>query len=445
MRMMHARAGSASMLVMALSFAAHNAAGNLAVVSASDIQRTGNLVPRQKAAIQLDYENLAVRLDAETATVAVKYEFRNYGDNDDVTVGFPIDVMPASSEAKGYNVDHWQDESLTDFQILDGANQLPVEQTIEEQLPSQNRPQVGEDVSTKRRWLISKLHFKRGEHKTVHVNYKVRCMGVDQGFEGETKSSKFTPRTFLYSLRPATTWGNGRVQKIDVAIDKGFLERNRLNIIKTDPKPQIDDSLVMRWSFNNLDLSDAPDFVCVYDSTPALFESRAPSLFIKNAENLRLKLSNGDTAKRNIAALFDRNLSTAWLLNPKIKGIGSSIEFRPRKDTYVSEVAILNGCFANAQEYANYARIKRLRIETLVRSEEGPKREISEMVLPDHRFDDRALRFPTYYADYVISSAGPEGILEYAKLTVLDIYPGTESRSPAISELYMYGRDLHGR
>jgi hypothetical protein len=81
----------------------------------------------------------------------------------------------------------------------------------------------------------------------------------------------------------------------------------------------------------------------------------------------------------------------------------------------------------------------------VVRSEEGPKREISEMVLSDHRFDDRALRFPTYYADYVISSEGPEGILEYVKLTVLDVYLGAESRSPAISELFMYGRDLHGR
>ena len=445
MRITHVWAGSASVFVMALFFAAHDGAGNLASVSASDIQRTGNLVLRQKAAIQLDYENLTVRLDAETAVVSVKYEFTNHGDNDDVTVGFPIDVMPPSSEAKGYNIDHWRDESLIGFQILDGANQLTLEQTIEEQLPSKNRPWVREDLSTKRRWLISKLRFKRGEHKTVRVNYKVRCMGVDRGFENETKSTEFTPRTFLYTLQPANSWGNGRVQKIDVAIDKSFLEQNQFKIIEINPKPQVDDSGVLQWSFDDLDLNTASDFVCVYDSTPALFESHASSLFIENADNLRLKLSDNGSGQRNIAALFNRNVSTAWFLNSKTKGIRSSIEFRPQKDTYVSEVAILNGCFANAQEYAAYARVKRLRIETVVKFEEGPKHEISERVLPDRNFDDRVIRFPTYHADYVILSGGPEGILEYVKLTVLEIYPGAESKPAAISELYVYGHDLHGR
>ena len=415
----------------------------MASISASDVQRTGNLLLKQKAAIQLEYENLSIRLDAERATVSVEYEFANKDGDDDVTIGFPVDLMPPPGDETSYNLNHWSEESLTGFQIYDSGEPVKIDQTIEEPLAPENRPKAIKDVSTKRRWFISKIHFTKGKRKYLRVNYTVRCIGVDRGFEGTTDGSDFTPRTFLYTLRPAGSFGNGRVGKLFVRIDASFLEQNRFNVLQVEPKPQGDRVGIFRWSFDNLDLKTAPDFVVSYDAKPALFQRWAERVLITSSEHLGLKILDGvETSARS---LLDRNPETAWISGDKRSGVGASIRFRPLKDTYISEVALLNGAWASETDYAKYARIKKLRIEYTVRFANGPKHEVAEQILPDRKFDERALRFPNYYADFVNLPGGPEGTLEFVKLTVVDVYPGSESKQLAISELYSYGTDSHDR
>src|SRR2546423_13041287 len=86
-------------LILALLIASPSLAfANLALFSASDIQRTGNLVPVRKSAIELVNETLTVKIGAATATVTVAYEFTNTGSADAVTVGFPVDLMPPAGE-----------------------------------------------------------------------------------------------------------------------------------------------------------------------------------------------------------------------------------------------------------------------------------------------------------------------------------------------------------
>src|ERR1700730_2181490 len=433
-------AGALPMLLML----ADNVRGNMAAVSASDIQRTGNLVLRQKSDIQLDYENLVIRLDAETAIVSVEYDFTNHGGDQDIAVGFPVDIMPSHDDATHYNIDHWREDSLIGFQIYDGSDHVPIEKTIEEPLAPENRPRATQDVSTKRRWTIATFHFKRGEHKHVRVAYTVRCFGVDSGFEGTTDNSQFTPRTFLYTLRPAQTWGNGRIGKLDVTIDTSFLRLNQFKIIDVQPKPQGDAGGILRWSVDNLELKTAPDFICVYDATPALFQRWAERVWFERFDNLRFKVLSGGGASGETKPLVDRIPDTVWFGSGKTNGGGAAFEFRPLKDAYISQVAILNGCWTNETEYAAHARIKRLRIEYTLKLD-GLKHEHSEQVLPDRRFEQRALRFPTYFADFLDLPGGPEGIVEDIKLTVLEVYPGTESKPLAISDLYVYGTDSHGR
>jgi hypothetical protein len=414
---------------------------NLGSLSASEIQRTGNLVPVKTAAIQLENEGLTVQLQAETANVSVNYEFVNNGETDDVTVGFPIDLMPSHSDTTSYNIDHWQKDSLKDFAVFDGATRLAVQRTIEEALSPQDRPKGLKETSITRRWSITTLHFKRGEHKSVRVTYTVKCMGVDRGFEGTMDHAEFTTRTFLYMFRPASGWGNGHVRKLDIVVDATFLKENRFKFVTIEPKPGSDEAGILRWSFNNLDLKNAPDLACSYDSTPALFQKQAESISLKHIANLHLTVSDSESASASISSLVDRDPRSAWIAHPNKNGIGSFLELRPNKDTFISEVAILNGRITSAAEYAAYARIKKLRIDYVVRFEEGPKRESLEQVFPDRKFDDRALRFPTYYADVVDLPEGPEGLLEYIKLTVLEIYPGDKAKPLAISNLYFYGTD----
>jgi hypothetical protein len=432
-----------SLVVFAFLSWVEDAGANMAVVNASEIQRTGNLVLRQKSTIQLDSERLEIRLSADTAVVSVNYDFFNHGGDEDVTIGFPVDLMPSPEDGIS-NIEQQRQDSLTGFQIHDSNDGVPIGMTFDEPLAPENRPRAIEGVSTKRRWWIATLRFKHGEHKYVSVDYTVHCIGVDSGFEGTMDGSDFTPRTFLYTLRPASSWGNGRAGKLDVTIDASFLRLNQFPILQVEPKPEADNGGVLRWSFDNLDLKTAPDFVCTYDPKPALFQKRAEWYLFKRFDNLRFKVSNGPDHNARTRPLVDRNPTTVWLGSGTRNGVGATFEFRPRKDSYVTQVAILNGCWESEKQYAAHARIKRLRIEYTLRLD-GIHHERSEQVLPDRRFEERALRFPTYYADFLNLPGGPEGILEEIKLTPLELYPGADSKPLAISDLYVYGSDLHGR
>ncbi|MEO5856139.1 MAG: hypothetical protein ABIR21_08810 [Chthoniobacterales bacterium] len=72
---------------------------------------------------------------------------------------------------------------------------------------------------------------------------------------------------------------------------------------------------------------------------------------------------------------------------------------------------------------------------------EGPKAETTERILPDRRFDERALRFPLYYADLINLNENSEGTLEDVKITVLDRYNSSGNRPLAISEIYLFGSE----
>ncbi|MEO5721555.1 MAG: hypothetical protein ABIR71_08805 [Chthoniobacterales bacterium] len=253
---------------------------NLGAFSASEIQRTGNLVPIQASAIRIEKETLNVRLEAETASVSVDYQFINSGPDDEVIVAFPVDLMPPPGDNTTYNVEHWQKDGLQDFCIFDGRDRVPVQRTVEEPQTPSDPTKKAKDVSLVRRWLVASLHFGRGEQKSVRVTYTVRCLGVDTGLERDPKM-EFTPRTFLYTFRPARSWGNGRVGRMDIVMDARFLHRNRFEILEIKPKPRTNNAGVLHWSYKDLDLNRASDLLCTYDPLPALFQQRASSVLLK--------------------------------------------------------------------------------------------------------------------------------------------------------------------
>lgn len=425
--------GSAPLIVLLLT-SPPSAFGNLGLFSASDIQRTGNLVPIRKSAIQLLNETLTAKVNAETVAVSVTYDFLNKSGDDDVTVGFPIDLMPPVGEGTSYTVDHWQNDGLKDLRIFDGTAQVPIDRTIEEPLSAKDRPKGIKDIAVKRRWSIATLRFQGHQQKTVRIIYTVNCMGVDTGFEHDVRDWKYSPRTFLYTFRPASSWGDGKIRKLDISVDATFLEQNSFSILEVSPKPETSQAGMFHWQYSNRDLNRIPDLVLTYDSTPALFQGNAERNLLA-ARTWNFTVCGSSNARTT--SLLDGNPRTAWLSGSRKKGDGSCFEIRPHKGTYLHSVAILNGNFASQREYAAHPRIKKLRIEYLAATEEGPKRESVEQVFPDRKYDERSLKFPAYSADFLPQT--PEGIIELSKFTVLELYPGTESHPLAISEIYIYG------
>lgn len=432
---MSSRHGSLALLIAVLIITLPaDLFGNLAVFSTSDIQRTGNLVPIRKTMVELVREKFSATLEAETARVVVDYEFLNTGGADSVTVGFPVDLMPAAGDGSSYNLDHWRKKGLQALRIIDGTNVLPIERTVDETLRSEDRPKLTKDVAITRRWSIATIGFKARERKNVRVSYLVRCMGVDEGFDTEIPH-KISGRTFLYAFRTAAGWGKGRVHRLDIALDGSYLQQNRFPIQGFEPQLKHEGGGLFRRTFQNVALSRVPDLIVRYDPKPALFQMYGESHLLRPSN---WKSGTCGSRKLGTDTFTDGNPETAW--RPKfMNGRGDCLEVTPRNGSYINAIAILNGDQSSPEAFGKNARIKKLRIEYTAMYEEGRKREVLEQTLADRTFDDRVARFPMAMAQFLDLPSGPEGILETVKLTVLEVYPGASNAPWAISELYVYG------
>lgn len=408
---------------------------NLAVFSTSDIQRSGNLVPIRKTRVELVNETFTAKLEAETARVIVDYEFVNTGSADAVTVGFPVDLMPPVGEGTTYNLDHWQKNGLQDLRVSDGTTLLPIERTIEETLRREDRPKLAKDVAITRRWSIATIRFKSRERKNVRVSYVVRCMGVDEGFETEIPK-KISSRTFLYSFRTASGWGKGHIRKLDISLDTSYLQENRFPVLELEPRLKDKGGGTLHLAFQSAELSRVPDLIVHYDPRPALFQMYAKDRLLKRSD---WKTGMCEPGKLGSNHLADGDPRTTW--TPEFPDSpGNCIAITPTNGSYINAIAVLNGSRISAADYAKHARIKKLRIESTVRQEEGrPKVEVSEQTLKDQEFDDRLARFPMAVAQFLDVPSGPLGIIERVKLTILELYPGEKGTSLAISDIYVYG------
>jgi hypothetical protein len=408
---------------------------NLAVFSTSDIQRSGNLVPIRKTRVELVNETFTAKLEAETAQVSVDYEFVNTGGADAVTVGFPVDLMPPSGEATTYNLDHWQKDGLQDLRVIDGTTLLPIERTIEETLRREDRPKLAKDVAITRRWSITTIRFKSREKKRVRVRYVVRCIGVDEGFETEIPR-KISSRTFLYSFRTASGWGKGRIQKLDISLDTSYLQENPFQVLELEPGLKDKGGGRLHLAFQSAELSRVPDLIVRYDPRPALFQMYAKGRLVNRANWKTGMCGPGKLGSNHLA---DGNPRTIW--TPEFPNRpGNCIAITPTNGSYINAIAVLNGSQVSAADYAKHARIKKLRIESTVRQEEGrPKEEVSEQTLKDQQFDDRVAQFPMAVAQFLDVPSGPIGIIERVKLTILEVYPGENGAPLAISDIYVYG------
>jgi len=209
-------------------FAALPVFGNGGSFNASAVYRTGNLVPMEKRLISLEKERLNIRIEEDDAMVEVTYTLVNTGPSDSVTFGFPIDVATPETFNAPNGYDYVFSNSLRDFAVTDGIKKLKVEKEIDKPLAKTDEPKgIDSKVKIVRRWSIVTLGFERGERKSLTVRYKVRCIALDKGFEGETLW-KYGIRTLLYSFRPAATWGNGRVGNLVIRLDTTWLSDNDL-------------------------------------------------------------------------------------------------------------------------------------------------------------------------------------------------------------------------
>lgn len=412
--------------------------------NASAVHRSGNLVPMEKRLISLESESLFIGIDGDDAIVEATYLLANNGPDDSVTFGFPVDVATPETLATPNGYDWVMSNSLRDFKVLDDDRPVRVEKVIDKPLNKSDRP-PGIDPAVKlvRRWSVMTLTFNREKRKQLKVSYKVRCIAFDKGFEGDTLWS-YGRRTLFYTFRPAATWGDGRVGKLTVTLDTRRLRENEITVTGISPPGGSDENGLRNWQFENAQLSKLADLTLSYDPTD-LYRDRAvrrnllPPELIKTLDVSSFLKPEG-VADYGKKSMLDRDLRTAWVEGAAGPGIGETITFEP-KDSYITEMAILNGYVADESRYYANARIKKLRVEIEFRPGQEPheKREQREITLPDRNYMTFNPRYPFSSVDWLVQHPQGDAYIDKVKLTILEVYPGRKYQDTAVTELYICG------
>jgi len=411
----------------------------------SVVERTGNLVPMEKPLISLEEETFNAYIDGDDVGVYVTYLLANHGPADSVTFGFPVDLATPETLYTPNGYDYVLGSSLKEFRVEDGGHPVPVEKVIINPLSATERPAgIDPKIQLVRRWSLTTLRFEAGKKKHLTVAYKVRCMALDEGFEGDTLW-KYGVRTFLYTFHPASTWANGRVGSLNIDVGTRWLRENDLpQVTRLAPPGSSDEAGKIRWTFHDQDLAKLPDLTFSYDPSSLYQEAQIKRNLLdpKHAKSLTVSSTLPTDGSFNYGkeSMRDNDLRTAWVEGAKGPGIGETITFVP-KDAYVTEIALLNGFVTNETLYYTNARIKRLRVEVECGegAEENERHQTREILLPDRPYKDFNPRYPFASVDWVVQHPEANGFIDKVKLTILEVYPGRKYEDTAVTEFYICG------
>jgi len=408
------------LLILILITSLSEVQANSAPVQESTVHATGNIELLRKSNIKLEEEVLNIRLDGVYADVSVCYRYFNAGPQDRVAYGFPLDEY---EYAYKYN-DPRASTSFTQFKIVDDTGELNTSQMVENNPNISNKRGYG---PVQRRWFISEMDFPAYSEKNVQVSYRVKNFFF-------SKTSKVQLATFTYYLSPSRYWGDGTVNRFRVVVDarKNIQEGT---VMKAMSLPFRDDGGVYVYEANRFDLSKAENLVIEYDET-SKFRSPSVRFWTENTRNNIKSVRTSSALAGNYSAdnLLDGDLDTAWVEGAVGYGEGEWLEIE-FKSWYNRGIGIINGYTKTQETYYKNSRIKKLKIELF--QEDG--RIIQQIKdLPDR--DYRTLNKSAFWSfvdklDYDSSAA-----LHTTKirLTIMEVYPGTDYQDTCISEVFFY-------
>ncbi len=410
-------------------------------INTGEILRTGNIEMIQKKDIQLQDEDLSVRLEGDWAHVRVTYVLKNLGPGDKVTYGFPIEIDRTQIEEFKP-----KEESIAAFRIVE----KPAD-GVERPIPFAKIVTEKEDGESSHgpvtEWHVAELSFLESEEKTVVISYRVKCQLEDIVY---TKSFRpvFSARTFTYGFKPSKNWGNGRVPRCLVRVDVRSLLAQKAVIADIRPGGYTTKDGVITWDYRDLELENTPDVEVVYDNSATAFSSfvrggrLSPEAVTKCRASSVLKADNINRFGYEPINLFDGDLNTAWAEGAPDGGEGEWVEMDLAEGLGLEAVGIINGYTKNEALYIANSRIRKLRLDIEYASGAHYKRpgeaESVEIVLDEKHFNELNRDAEAPFIDWLKDFGMGEPVRKI-RLTILEVTYGGKYDDTCISELYLLG------
>jgi len=388
--------------------------------------------------IEMQNEDLAIRLYRDRATVRVDYVLKNTGDAVDVTGGFPcLDVAPKGSKCS----------EIEDYQFTADGRQLPYrtengdvaswKQVFDKDFVSIAEDSEEEEAKRTPRilWLSSTVHFEKGESKNIRIQYEsLYEFSVSfVSFDGT-----WSDHHFRYLLSTARAWKGpiqkGKVTISAVTIDPGIVSIRPANRFESTPEGFV-------WEFTNLNPT-------LQDNIEVQLNDKFSTIFNYSAESDQdaswytfegnkyffdfhgyVPKATSTKAGFPVTNIGDSKGETAWVAG-RNGGLDESITLTLTKPLHVSELGIIPGYGKSKSVYFANNRVQEL--EVAVNGTHMVKATLPDEYLPFSMYSSRGYDW--------IDLGEYTGNARTITLTIEKVYPGSKYNDTCISEILLRKR-----
>ncbi len=398
---------------------------------------TGTFKAMGTEQIEMQSENLMIRLYRDRAKVQVDYVLKNAGNAVDVTAGFPC--LGVASEDKNYI-------EIEDYQFTADGKQIPY-RTEEGDVKNWRRvfdqaflKMVGEgsevqEGTPRMLWLSSTVHFEKGETKNIKIQYESL---YEYSSGGYSEDSDYNSDYFRYLLSTASAW-KGPILRGKVTLSAVTLDPDSITIKPSNRFKKTSEGFV--WEFTNLrpTLDDNIE-VCMNNKFSTIFNyssgtSDDYSWYSFEGDRYYFDF-HGYTPKATsektgypVANIADTRKETAWVAG-RNGGLSESITLTLTKPEHVNEIGIIPGYAKSKSLYFANNRVQEL--EIVVNGD-----HVVNATLPDEYISFS----PASKKGYELIDLGDDdGEAKTITLTVKKVYPGSKYNDTCISEILLRKR-----
>ena len=400
------------------------------------LESSGNISLQSVKNIQLVSEKLYMKPKGDRVNVNVKYLLNNKGQNMDVNYGFPF--FNSDYTDSFISFDGNADLMVKNFSLLLNGKKISLSKRLDKD----------EETNKETFWYICTLPVKKGEN-TIIISYEATSFCEDWS-TNKSPLVHYSDRVYTYNLQPAKGWGNGILPDLEVEINmsdvinrKGTFNISGINTSKTKDG-------IFSAKITNLNLNSAIPIKVTYNNAKYYNTLEAFSRKTEKISGIKnIKASSTLKGNYNVKNLTDTDYRTAWVEGEKGTGIGEWVEIEFTNSAKITTMQIANGYLKSQKTYFENASIKTLKCEFTLQVGNS-ERKITKNIKLEKFKEYNLLGLPEsseYYSEAAIDFKeiilSPNDIdylysIKKARLTILEVYPGTKYEDTCISEIYAF-------
>jgi hypothetical protein len=399
---------------------------------------TGDFKSFGTGQVEMQREDLRIRLYRDRAKVEVDYALHNAGPATDVRAGFPSlgvltpnetrhEIESYSIAADGNNVAFQTEKGdPKPLKALFDAKFLSLVDMVDQDHQADERNMLLE-------WFASTIHLAAGQTRHIHIQYDSLYAYCGGGYsdDGDDCDDRFA-----YELSTGAAW-KGPIVSGAVTIEAVTVPAARLILFPAGRFKRQGKRFI--WRFQNLKPTRADDIVVNLNnnsSTIAVYEAKSTP----DAQNLSFYTAaagryfylhshfvpHGDAASPEFSAaqVASSIPDTEWHA-PHVPGVGDGLSLEITKPEHADQVGIIPGCGTKELDWFVSARIKS--VEVTVNG-----KYTRQAGLPD----EFTFPWPESPKAYEWIDLPPyPGSANTVRLTIRSVYPGTVDQVTCIGKV----------